>query len=347
MARRITIKSVAEAVGVSTSTVSNAYNRPDQLSAELRERIMATAAALGYPGPDAAGRSLRSGRAGAVGVLLTEALSYAFSDPFAVRFLAGAAAAVEHTDNSIVVLPASAEAVQRAHVDALATLCVHDDHPAVRAATTRGLRIVGTAVSADPDSWWVAIDDREAGRMMGRHLARLGHRRAVLLLDNGARPGTVTTDLDPDTVLDPDSNGRWQGLRETMPDAVITTASGGHNSYQSGRAVASAVLDRQDRPTAVIAISDVLALGFLDAMRDRGLVPGRDVSVAGFDDIAGAGAAGLTTVRQPIEDKGRLAGELMLDPGRSEHQVLLPIELVVRSSTGPAPAPDRARPANT
>lgn len=337
MARRVTIRTVAEAVGVSTSTVSNAYNRPDQLSAQLRDRIMGTAAALGYAGPDAAGRSLRSGRAGAVGVLLTEALSYAFSDPFAVRFLAGAAAAVERTDNSIVVLPASAEAVQRANVDALATLCVHDDHSAVDAATTRGLRIVGTARSDDPDSWWVAIDDREAGRLLGRHLARLGHRRAVLLLDNGEQPGTIAVDLDPAEVLDPDSNARWQGLCETMPDAVITTASGGYNSYDSGRAVAAAVLDQQERPTAVIAISDVLALGFLAAMRDRGLVPGRDVSVAGFDDIAGADTAGLTTVRQPIEQKGRLVGELLLDPEREERQILLPIELVMRASTGPAP----------
>ena len=338
MAKRVTIKSLAEAVGVSTSTVSNAYNRPDQLSTELRDRILSTAATLGYAGPDAAGRSLRSGRAGAVGVLLTEALSYAFSDPFAVRFLAGAAAAVERTDNSIVVLPATAAAVQRANVDALATLCVHDDHDAVRAATIRGLRLVGTAQSDAPDSWWVAIDDREAGRLLGRHLSRLGHRRVVLLLDNGEQPGTITTDLDPATVLDPDSNARWRGLCETMPGAVITTASGGYNSYASGRAAGPGVLDQQERPTAVIAISDVLALGFLDAMRDRGLEPGRDISVAGFDDISGADTAGLTTVRQPIEEKGRLVGELLLDPDHDQRQMLLPIELVVRASTGPAPA---------
>lgn len=81
---RVTVKTLAAAVGVSPSTISNAYNRPDQLSVELRERILATAAELGFAGPDAAGRTLRVGRADAVGVLLTERLSYAFSDPYAV-----------------------------------------------------------------------------------------------------------------------------------------------------------------------------------------------------------------------------------------------------------------------
>ena len=80
---RVTVKTLAAAVGVSPSTISNAYNRPDQLSAHLRRRIMAKADEIGYAGPDAAGRTLRVGRADAVGVLLTERLSYAFSDPFA------------------------------------------------------------------------------------------------------------------------------------------------------------------------------------------------------------------------------------------------------------------------
>src|SRR5262249_36124559 len=76
-----TMKDVAAAAGVSPSTVSNAYNKPEQLSAEVRHRILAKARELGYPGPDAAARSLRSRRAGAIGLLLTEQLSYAFSDP--------------------------------------------------------------------------------------------------------------------------------------------------------------------------------------------------------------------------------------------------------------------------
>ena len=86
---RVTVRTLAEALGISVSTVSNAYNRPDQLSSKLRARILSKADELGYAGPDAAARALRSGRAEAVGVVLTERLSYAFSDPYAIGFLTG------------------------------------------------------------------------------------------------------------------------------------------------------------------------------------------------------------------------------------------------------------------
>jgi DNA-binding LacI/PurR family transcriptional regulator len=87
--RTATLASLAAELGVSRTTVSNAYNRPDQLSPALRRRVLDTARRLGYPGPDPVARSLRTRKAGAVGLLLTEALSYAFRDPVAVQFLEG------------------------------------------------------------------------------------------------------------------------------------------------------------------------------------------------------------------------------------------------------------------
>ena len=150
---RMTVKSLASVLGVSPATISNAYNRPDQLSAELRERILATAAELGYAGPDAAGRTLRIGRAGAVGVLLSERLSYAFSDPFAIEFLTGLSEVVEEHGISIVLMPLSRQsaasptltgaedrdtsAVRNANIDALAILSVPTDHPAAMVARER------------------------------------------------------------------------------------------------------------------------------------------------------------------------------------------------------------------
>jgi len=174
---RMTVKSLAAAVGVSPATISNAYNHPDQLSAQLRERILATAAELGYPGPDAAGRTLRMGRAEAVGVLLCERLSYAFSDPFAIEFLTGLSEVVEQHRISIVLMPLSSPtddvpadtspedddvtAVRHANIDALAILSVPSDHPAAMVARARGIRLVTTDISSDPESswvsWWVSI----------------------------------------------------------------------------------------------------------------------------------------------------------------------------------------------
>ncbi len=108
-ARRLaTLASLAAELGVSRTTVSNGYNRPDQLSPELRERVLETARRLGYPGPDPVARSLRTRRAGAIGLLLAEGLSYAFRDPVAVGFLEGLALACEEAEQGLLLVPAMA-----------------------------------------------------------------------------------------------------------------------------------------------------------------------------------------------------------------------------------------------
>jgi len=98
------------------------------------------------------------------------------------------------------------------------------------------------------------------------------------------------------------------------------------------------VLDQAHPPTAVVTFSDILALGVLDALAARGLRPGHDVSVIGFDDIPEAAHASLTTIRQPAADRGRLSGQLLLDPPKdpNDRQIVLPTELVIRDSTRPA-----------
>ena len=85
----------------------------------------------------------------------------------------------------------------------------------------------------------------------------------------------------------------------------------------------------------MIATADILAFGVLDALADRGLVPGRDITVTGFDDLPEAARKGLTTIRQPIAERGRLTGELLLDPERTPRQIIVPHQLVVRASSGP------------
>ncbi|MGH3593832.1 MAG: LacI family DNA-binding transcriptional regulator, partial [Pseudonocardiaceae bacterium] len=108
--RTATMAALAAELGVSRTTVSNAYNRPDQLSPELRERVLDAARRLGYPGPDPVARSLRTRQAGAVGLLLTEALSYAFQDPAAIRFLEGLAIACGDAGRGLLLVPASPDA---------------------------------------------------------------------------------------------------------------------------------------------------------------------------------------------------------------------------------------------
>lgn len=344
---QVTLKTVAAAAGVSRSTVSNAYNRPDQLSAEVRRRVLETAERLGYAGPDAAARSLRSGRACAVGVLFTETLSYALCDPYAVEFLRGIASVAEAHATGLLLVPldevdseAACGATRQAVVDGFCLECVDEASPVVDVILSRGLPLVTTTKPVDRALAFVGIDERAAARSAAEHLARLGHRRVTVVVD-GRPPfggdGLVALERAVNDAVDRNAELRLLGFCDGLPDADLDVVAAQRNSREDGQRIAAQVLDRLERPTAVLTVSDVLALGILDALGQRGLTPGREVSVVGFDDIPAAEQAGLTTVRQPVYEKGRLAGLRLLEPEAvPDAHVVLPTQTVVRASTGPA-----------
>jgi DNA-binding LacI/PurR family transcriptional regulator len=180
----------------------------------------------------------------------------------------------------------------------------------------------------------VVIDDRAAGREIGRHLAGLGHRAVTVVVSAPSEPGVPVPVVDERTLY-PYSTLRLAGIRDALgPDARIRVVSGGRNAPESGRVAAALALAGPDRPSAIAADTDVLATGVLEVVKAAGLEPGHDISVTGFDDVPVARPAGLTTIRQPIRDKGRLMGRMLLDPSFTERRVVLPTELIVRSSTG-------------
>lgn len=348
---RITQRDVASVMGVSVMTVSNAFNRPDQLSPDLRERVLDRARKMGYTGPDAIARQLRSRRTNTYAVVFEEPLTYAFSDPFSVAWLTGFSEVMAEHGASIMLLsvsasdPKSLDAVQDAAVDGLVGLC--GNQPAIMRARDLGLPTVYCTLTrkSDADSY-VVIDDFAAGHDLGDHLRRLGHRRVILLIEGSYSTQVYHSEHTPQGFLDAldardqhwpfDGQLRVRGVLDGLGDANVRIIVAGPNSRESGQEAGALVLDRADRPTAVVAMSDILALGLMDACAQRGLRVGSDLSVAGFDDIPEAGAEGLTTIRQPIHEKGRLAARLVLDQDRADRQIVLPHQLVVRASTGPA-----------
>lgn len=351
---RATLQTVADAVGVSRSTVSNAYGRPDQLSTELRTRILEAAELLGYAGPNPTARSLRSGKVGAIGVLLTASLSKAFSDPYTVAYLRGLAEAAERCETSLLLipLPADPEAAQRvvrcAAVDAFCVYSVPDWCGALEVIRSRRLPVVGGEDPAGVElgESHVGIDERSAAHRIGAHLAALGHRRVAILghwVVDQPDSGVVEVE-SPERLRSYVTRERIRGYRDALAevgvvwsDILLVTVAG--NDRVEGALAAAYALDRRERVTAIIATTDVLALGVLDALRARRLTPGRDVSVTGFDDIPEAGVAGLTTIAQPSDERGRIAGDLLLDPpdDLELRRRTLPTSLVVRATTGPAP----------
>ena len=348
---RVTLRQVATAAGVSVATVSNAYNpaKSDQLSLELRGRILELGAELGFTGPDPAGRALRSGQADAVGVLMGERLSYAFSDPFAIEFLAGVTEEVEQDDLSVVLVPLAEHdrrddplaAVRRASVDALAILTLWHDHPAAQLARRRGIRLVLNNTTDDPDDSWVVVDDHRAGVLLGTHLAEYGHRDVLVIASTAAPAGTPGRALAADQVAGPGIEARIRGLVESI-SGDVTLVTGGHNSLDAGKTAVAWALEHRPRATAVVGLSDVLALGALHELRRRRLSVPADWSVAGFDDVGAAGQDRLSTVRQPILLRGRHVGRMLRDPESQPRQVVMPVSLVQRDTVGPPRQPPGA-----
>jgi DNA-binding LacI/PurR family transcriptional regulator len=361
--RRPGVVAVARAAGVSPSTVSNAFNRPERLTPALRERVLRTAAQLGYGGPDPAARSLRSGRAGAIGVVFRRSLAVALDDPGTAELVRGMAEAIDPQPLALVLLPgpeqrpASEPAVRNAAVDGLIVYSVPSDDPLFLATRQRGLPIVivdspaPADASAVADLDFVGIDDRAAAETAVRHLLGLGHRSlAVLSFGLSARARAGPADIRTQTEATASvAKARLQGCAGAIAAAGLDWASvpveqTPTHSLESGRVRAHALLERAPGVTALFAFSDTLALGARLAARERGLsVPG-DLSIVGFDDAAPAGE-GLTSVHQPLRDKGRIAALRLLravnDEAPAGGYELLPTRLVIRGSS--APPPVRAR----
>jgi DNA-binding LacI/PurR family transcriptional regulator len=301
----VTLKTIAEAVGVSRTTVSNAYNRPDQLAPELRDQILGTARRMGYAGPDPAARRLRSGRRDTVGLLLTDGPSSAFTDPAAVMLLGGIARATEAAGLAMLVVPARGDGVRDAVVDAFCLCAMAADHPNVNIARERGVPLVVVDAPRLQGHAYVGIENRLGARLAAEHLLELGHRRIALLTNGSAGPE------------------RLRGYRDALEAAGV--------DWDAVPRWREPALEGDDRPTAVIAVTDRLALGVIEAARAAGLRVPEDLSVVGFDDVPGAAWSDLTTVRQPLFEKGEIAGRLLTEG--TAREVILPVELVVRGST--------------
>jgi len=355
MSARVTLQTIADHLGVSRTTISNAYNRPDQLTRELRDRILAAAEELGYRGPDAAARGLRTGRIGAIGLVFTEDLTRVFSDPDTMLFIRGMAEASAHSGLGMTMLPVppmanlETTALRSAPVDGYVVYSVADDHPAIDVVLGRGVPVV---LIDEPDlgarTSFVGIDDREGARQAASHLVDLGHRRVAVMLHRLRRqptPGPVPPDaIDGATVRI--ARERTAGYRLGLAsggidiDALPIWEAGG-NDPDAGRTATAALLQAHPDITALLCSTDQVAIGAVQAILRSGRRVPEDISVVGFDDVPRAKTwePALTTIRQPLVDKGRLAAELLHDSIESgvTQRVQLPIELIVRASSGRAP----------
>ncbi len=339
---RPTLDTVATAAGVSRMTVSNAYNRPDQLSAATRARVLAVATSLGYPGPDPAARSLRRRRSGTVGVLMTERLPYAFTDPGMVALMRGMASELGAAGQAMLLVPSESDdvvaVVRGAVVDAFIVCSMEADDVVVEAVRQRRLPLVTVGHPRLRGVPFLGIDNAAAGGLVAEHLLGLGHRRLGVVGLPGRDPGDLANRVPVRIGIGERVTGFSRAARE-VPAAEVQVVDTAENTVDDGIRAAFALLDQpaDRRPTAVFAVTDVLALAVLEAATRLGLVVPQQLSVVGFDDIEEAARARppLTTVAQDLEGKGRLAARAALDlvAGGTVRSPRLGARLVVRKST--------------
>lgn len=339
---RVTVAQVARAAGVSPMTVSYAFNRPDRVATATRSHVVEVAARLGWSGPNPAARSLRAGRVGTVGVVLSEPLTYAFQDLQAARFLAGVAGVCGEEGLGLTLLApagpggsggpnglpgrgsAVAEvprvaAVEAAVVDAFLLWTQPVGDPVLAAVARTGVPAGVLGGPRVPGMACVSIDDRAAARAVAGVVFAGARAPVVLALPLGADPRpALLTGPDPERLSSPVARHRLAGAYDGWlaiggDRAQVRVAVAERNTRGAAHRVAAGLLAGPDPPDAVLAMSDELALGVLAAAHEVGVgVPGR-LAVSGFDGSDAATAAGLTTVEQSLSDQGRALARTVLD----------------------------------
>lgn len=333
---RLTLADIARLAGVSSGTASRALSNTGRVAPRTRQRVLAVAQQHEYVvSPEAS--KLARGVTGRVALVVPHLSRWFFG-----AMVEALVSVLREQDLDVLLyhvgdlddrraffeqLPA------RRKVDAVVVIAFP-----VEANEHKRLELLGVHIVAAGGQHaiypHVCIDDIEAGRQAVDHLISLGHRSIAML-----------EAVDPDQPLEP--SGRSAAYHRALaaagiaedPQFVVTTNWGGEEASEA----MAKLLSFKDRPTAIYAHSDEVALGAMRTIRRAGLRIPEDISVVGIDDHPLASLADLTTVRQPVTEQGRAAARLVLslldrNQDATDHALTLPTHLVVRHSTAPPPA---------
>jgi DNA-binding LacI/PurR family transcriptional regulator len=305
---------VAEAAGVSIWTASNTFSNPDRVAEATRARVLAAADALDYAGPNPGARTLALGRTGMVALVSPHEASALLADPGAALVARGLLAVCDRSGLSLAL--AGRDGQQAV-----------DGRAFYRSSPGQAVRGPMVIVDGRDDAVpCVRVEAAAAAAELARLLLGLGHRRIAVIAGS-----------EDDERLD----GAAGVLQELGPVSVYRTAEDTWSADAHGELAARQALGATPRPTAVMALTDLLAAGTLDAAAQLGLRVPQDVSVTGIGDLPGSAARGLTTALVPYRPMGELAGSVLVARIAGEpapELPALPAPLAIRASTGPPPA---------
>jgi LacI family transcriptional regulator len=329
------LEQIAKLSGVSRSTVSRVINDDPNVSETTREKVLQIIRRVNYE-PNAAARGLAAGRTHVIGLVIPMGVSALFTDPYFPILIQGASSACNARGYSVMLWLAEPEYERRmirrimysGLMDGVIVASMLTNDALVQALADGDLPfiLVGRHPT-DARISYVDADNISGARAIVNHLLRLGCTRIATI----AGPQSMIAGVDRLV-------GYTAALRERGLIADQTLIVDGDFSETGGYLAMQQLLPR--RPDAVFAASDMMALGALRAIREAGLRVPEDIALGGFDDLPLAERSDppLTTIRQPIHRTGAMAVETLIEliehPNGAPHRVVLPTELVVRTSCG-------------
>ena len=335
-----TLEEVARLAGVSRSTVSRVINDRPNVRAEVRERVWQVIRQVGYQ-PHAAARSLVTNRTQIIGMVIPEAVTTLFTDPFFPLLLRGATDACNSHQYQLILSLFTANAdrqeiyqriLRSGYLDGVIVASASLEDPLIPNLLRDRIPFVSVGRRPNGRVHYVDADNVSGARMAVEHLIRLGHRRIA----------TITGRLDMIHGQD-----RLSGYRQALEARGIPVEE--ELIVEGDFTEAGGTLGMQrllpSSPSAVFVASDMMAIGALKALRQADVQVPQDIALVSYDDIpiASAIVPALTTVRQPIERMGSMAVEVLLsvletspEEESPAHRIVLPTELVIRASCGSA-----------
>ncbi|MCS7057160.1 MAG: LacI family transcriptional regulator [Thermoflexales bacterium] len=342
--RKVTISDIAQHAGVSKTAVSFAFNKPGRLSAETVRHILEVARELGYT-PNPVARSLNTRRTHALGVIVPQDIPNVLGNPFFAELLRGIGEVCKAEAMSLVIVPpmrgSLVEATYAALVDGCIVTGLNADDQVVQALRMRRIPFVMLDADAPDDVASVQIEDYRGAYLAMKHVLDLGHRNIAIVSFQSftGRIEDYTGTLQH----------RFAGYRAALEEVGVSLRSPHIHVFEcscditGGKRIFQLLMKLHPSPTAVVALSDVIAFGVIEAARDAGVRVPNELTVVGFDDIEASHLLrpALTTVRQPTCEKGRRAAELLIQMLRGEeratpHHIMLPVALIVRESSARA-----------
>lgn len=336
--KKVRIEDVAKLAQVSPTAVSFAFNNPHRLSRQTVDRILDAAAELGYS-PNPYAQALLTRTIGVIGILTPQSLPAIFANPFFMVFNEGVGQVCEENHLSLLLLsPVTgtlSDAIAKAPIDGLILIGFNEDSPQLDILHRRTLPYVivdGDTLNAPS----INVDDLDGAYQAAKYLLELGHREIACLsfeIDHAASPENRIYGVGERRLKGYQRAFAEYGMTLTAERLIPVSLSihGGTEAFHQ-------IWHTAPRPTAVLAIADVLAIGVLQAAAELGVRVPQDLSVVGFDDIPQCiwTTPPLTTVRQPMREKGELAAHTLLsliagEQVQPSHEVL-PTQLIVRNS---------------